>query len=258
MSDQSQELMRIRKEYAQRDEQGISEIYSYSNPAFVFHMQERERAILNLLKQEKIDLSQSNILDVGCGTGHVLQRFLDFGAKEGTGIDLMESRLRMGKDQYPRLRLFQGNAAQLPFRENEFDFVMQFMCFSSVLDSAMRQKVADEMWRVLRPGGVILFYDLCPRSFWLRLSLKVNALPKKFRIKNSSEEKPRMLYSTPTQPMSQSEIRELFQIKRLQIHRVSLDFKFASFAYRLSIMRILLSWIPFLKTHYLALIRKPA
>jgi ubiquinone/menaquinone biosynthesis C-methylase UbiE len=36
---------------------------------------------------------------------------------------------------------------------------MSFVVFSSILEQSLSQQVADEMWRVLKPGGLILFYD---------------------------------------------------------------------------------------------------
>ena len=97
-------------------------------------MQEREWAILRLLRSEEIKLNGITVLEIGCGTGHILQRFLEFGVQLAAGIDLMESRIEAGKKSYPNLHLAIGNGAQLPYANNSFDMVMQFMCLSSVLD----------------------------------------------------------------------------------------------------------------------------
>lgn len=164
------ETDRIRAEYTRRDRLGLSRIYSYSNPAFVFHMQEREWAVLRLLRSEKIKLDGVSVLEVGCGSGHILQRFLEFGARRVAGIDLMESRVETAKRSYPHLHLAVGNGAQLPYPNDSFDLVAQFMCLSSVLDPAMREQIADEMWRVLRPGGTMLSYDLRPFPLIVRVS----------------------------------------------------------------------------------------
>jgi ubiquinone/menaquinone biosynthesis C-methylase UbiE len=259
-----QEIDRIRRAYDLRDRQDFSKIYSYVNPAFLFHMQERERAILTLLRKKKIDLSQSSILEVGCGTGHILQRFLEFGAKKVTGIDLIETRVRVGMKKYPNLYLTQGDAANLPFKDGEFDLVMQFMCLSSVLSPIMRQKIANEMWRVLRPGGILLFYDLRPISRWappfLRLWQVIKGIRRLFRFqkknrKDSSQSKPQ---TTSTHLMPLVEIKKLFNQGCVDVQSVSLDLKFASLAQRSNLMAVLLSHLSFLRTHYLALIQKPS
>ena len=259
-----QEIERIRKEYALRDRQDFSNIYSYANPSFLFHMHERERVILNALKKEKIDLAHSSLLEVGCGTGHILQRFLEFGAKKVTGIDLIESRVRTGMKKYPNLHLTQGDAANLPFKDGEFNLVMQFMCLSSVLNPIMRQKIANEMWRVLRPGGTLLFYDLRPISRWappfLRLWQVIKGIRRLFRFQkknrtDSSQSKPQ---TTSTHLITLVEIKKLFNQGFVDVQSVSLDFKFASLAQRSNLIAVLLSHLPFLRTHYLALIQKPS
>ena len=39
------------------------------------------------------------------------------------------------------------------------DLVLQSTVFSSLLDDAFQQRLADAMWRWLKPGGAVLWYD---------------------------------------------------------------------------------------------------
>lgn len=256
MTSHDQETFRIHAEYCRRDAEGLSQIYHYMNPAFMFHMQERERAILDMLREEHIDLSECTVLEVGCGTGHILQRFLEFGAREATGIDLMEARIEIGRKRYPNLRLDQGNAAKLPYANDYFDLVTQFMCLSSVLDPIMRQTIAAEMWRVLRPGGAILSYDLrlLPRPARIFISLAGMLTPRGAvnGSRGSAKQQP-----TPIHPLSISEIKSLFRGGLLRYRTVSLDFNLARLAGKFNLLTSLLSTIPLLRTHYLVLVRKP-
>lgn len=249
------ETSRIYAEYSRRDAAGLSQIYRYTNPAFTFHMHEREWAVLSMLRDERIDLPKCSVLEVGCGTGHILQRFLEFGAREATGIDLMEARIQTGRKMYPNVRLDQGNAAQLLYANDSFDLVMQFMCLSSVLDPTMRRQIAMGMWRVLRPGGAIVSYDLRPTPVLARV---FRAL---FRCVLSKEQpiptfepvpKP-----TPTDPLSIQDVRNLFSASSLKYRTVSLDFDFARLATKSHLFTTFLANIPWLQTHYLVVIRKP-
>jgi ubiquinone/menaquinone biosynthesis C-methylase UbiE len=54
----------------------------------------------------------------------------------------------------------QGNAAALSFDAATFDLILFFTVFSSVLDDSLRQDMAAEALRVLKPGGAIVWYDL--------------------------------------------------------------------------------------------------
>jgi len=256
MTSHDQETFRIHAEYFRRDAEGLSQIYHYMNPAFMFHMQERERVILDMLREEHSDLSKCTVLEVGCGTGHILQRFLEFGARAATGIDLMEARIEIGRKTYPNLRLDQGNAAQLPYANDSFDLVMQFMCLSSVLDPIMRQTIAAEMWRVLRPGGAILSYDLRPLPVLLRLSRHL-ARPVIWLTRIRQRRDPAQQPPTPIKLLSMEEIKSLFRNGQCHYRTVSLDLHFAKFAKKSYLLASLLSNVPWLRTHYLVIIRKP-
>ncbi len=260
----NEETHRIRNEYTRRDALNLSNPYTYMNPTFLFHMQERERAILKSLKKIKIDLSKSKVLEVGCGNGHILQRFLDFGAKEAVGVDLMENRLRYGKERYGSIQFLQADGARLPLLNEQFDLVMQFTCMSSILNFEMRQQLAQEMWRVLCPGGTILFYDVRPTPFPVRILLRVYGFIVGFlRVLKLVKKKEGVVSGlaqpvTPIKPLELSEIQNLFPKGEMSCRSLSLDFKLSRVAEKSYGLAMLLSCLPFLRVNYLAIIRKPA
>jgi ubiquinone/menaquinone biosynthesis C-methylase UbiE len=261
-STSSAETHRIREEYIRRDKLDLSHMYRYVNPSFQFHMQEREWGILRFLQFENVRLEDASVLEVGCGTGHILERFREFGIAMGTGIDLMEERLESGKNAYPCLRFVHGNGAELPFHDNSFDLVMQFMCLSSVLDPQMRRDVADEMWRVLKPGGAILSYDLRPSPFLVRSIRLFQAgskwVSRSVRGVSSTGSSIRGTGSpTPIKPLSVEEFKRVFRTDRVRYCSISLDFNLSGTAGRSFLLATLLSHIPFLRTHFLVLCCKP-
>jgi ubiquinone/menaquinone biosynthesis C-methylase UbiE len=256
------EISRIRAEYARRDAVGLSRMYHYANPAFAFHMQEREWAVLRMFRDAGIDMAGARLLEVGCGTGHILGRLQEFGAGTTVGIDLADHRLRIARKQYPRLFFLQGNGAELPFADETFDVVLQFMCLSSVLDPGTRQQIAAEMWRVVRSGGVILYYDLRPPTIPLQiLSLLFSSVRKRFGKTATSKEDGMATadppHPTPIQSLGNEDIKECFPEGRIRCRSASLEFTLAGIAGASLLAAQLLSRIPFLRTHYLVLIRKP-
>jgi ubiquinone/menaquinone biosynthesis C-methylase UbiE len=107
-------------------------------------------------------LSDRTILEVGCGSGAWIQQFIRWGARPEliTGIDLRAEALAKAKESLPAaVRLERGNAAALPFAPGLFDIVLQSTMFTSVLDAGVRRQIASEMLRVLKPDGMILWYD---------------------------------------------------------------------------------------------------
>src|SRR5881296_542069 len=161
-TDDASEQARIRVAYARR---GDAWRYDWGNPAYVFAMHDLERRVLGTLTRWAMwPLGNKRILDVGCGTGYWLWRLAAWGAAPRylAGVDLLRHRIAHAAKHAPRATtLCCGNAGNLPFPSAHFDILMQFTVFTSILDPALRQRVADEMVRVLHPGGAILWYDFC-------------------------------------------------------------------------------------------------
>jgi ubiquinone/menaquinone biosynthesis C-methylase UbiE len=103
-----------------------------------------------------------DILDVGCGGGGELRRLMSLGASPDhlAGIDLMAYRVEAARRILPLARIEVGSAHEMPFPDASFDIVSQFVVFSSVVDPQVRRAIAAEMLRVLRPGGLILWWDI--------------------------------------------------------------------------------------------------
>ncbi|MCC5640304.1 class I SAM-dependent methyltransferase [Nostoc sp. CHAB 5844] len=110
---------------------------------------------------EYVDLSeQVNVLDLGCGTGRLLERLAtQFPYLRGTGLDLSPNMLRMARlsnRHHPRLIYVEGKAESLPFGEAQFDAVFNTISFLHYLEP---QQVLNEVARVLTPGGRFYLVD---------------------------------------------------------------------------------------------------
>ena len=158
------ELDRIRVEYARRaQDPRLRGLYSSARPDVLLAMQTRERAILRMLQEAGFDsLSRLDLLDMGCGSGGVLLDFLRWGADPARlhGCDLLPERIGAARRRLaPSTSLAVADGGALPYPTAYFDLVLQIGVLTSVLDGNLRARIADEMWRVLRPGGAVLSYD---------------------------------------------------------------------------------------------------
>lgn len=99
------------------------------------------------------------VLEVGVGTGINLALYPK--ACRMTGIDFSSSMLEKARERIARggldqMRLLQMDAADLKFADDSFDIVYAPYLISVVPDPV---KVAQEMRRVCRPGGRIIFLN---------------------------------------------------------------------------------------------------
>jgi SAM-dependent methyltransferase len=71
----------------------------------------------------------------------------------------MAERIEAARSRFPTADLRVGSAHELPYPHASFDLVCQMTLFSSVVDPGLRAAIAVEMLRVVRPGGLIVWYD---------------------------------------------------------------------------------------------------
>jgi SAM-dependent methyltransferase len=158
------DVERLRREYARRAREIDEAYYSPFDRANLFILQQRQRSLLDLLRRQGCSsLAAKQLLEVGCGGGGVLLEYLGLGAAPAGlhGTDLLLPRVATAKSRLPHLPLTCADGRFLPYGRHSFDLVLQYTVFSSILDTAVKQQLAQEMMRVLRPGGLIIWYD-----FW--------------------------------------------------------------------------------------------
>ncbi len=91
--------------------------------------------------------TDKDVLEIGCGTGLVLERVVRF-ARSAQGIDISPGMLK--KAQERGLTVQEGDCTDLPFEDESFDTVYSFKVLAHVPDV---DRALAEMLRVLRPGG---------------------------------------------------------------------------------------------------------
>lgn len=156
------ELARVAERYARRAARLPVDRYSLLRPEVWQMLHERQRVICQGLAARGWQPAALRVTEVGCGGGGNLMDWLRLGALPAhlTGCELLPERLAEARAHLPAgVRLASGDAAALDIAPQSQDLVMQATVFSSLLDDAVQQHLADAMWRWLRPGGVVLWYD---------------------------------------------------------------------------------------------------
>jgi SAM-dependent methyltransferase len=150
----------VAERYARRAK---TDRYSMLRPDVWQTVHERQRAMLRLFARLGFnDLSALRLLEVGCGSGGNLQELLrlGFAPQQLSGAELLPERIAQARAGLPAsVALFEGDATQLDLVPASFDIVFVSTVFSSLLDDAFQQRLAEAMWRWVKPGGGVLWYD---------------------------------------------------------------------------------------------------
>jgi ubiquinone/menaquinone biosynthesis C-methylase UbiE len=149
-------LSRREKEYlASRD------YWTPLKPLALFYRHRLELALTRALRRENVSLEGKRLLEDGCGRGDLLRQLLELGAepKLCVGVDHAAEALRACRDRTAPTSLVQAAAEQLPFAAEAFDVVVQGLLFSSLPLGVSRAEAAEEIGRVLKSGGVFIWYD---------------------------------------------------------------------------------------------------
>ncbi|MDP2007322.1 MAG: class I SAM-dependent methyltransferase, partial [Rubrivivax sp.] len=197
-------------------------------------LQERQRAMLRgFVARGCSSLAGLHVTEVGCGSGGNLLELLRLGATPAqlTGLELLPERHAAACQALPAAAtVWLGDATQAPIVAESQDVVLQSTVFSSLLDDAFQQRLADTMWSWLKPGGTVLWYD--------------------FTVDNPRNRDVRGV------PLAR--VRQLFPQGRVTAQRVTLAPPLARVVCRWhpGLYRVF-NALPLLRTHVLAWIHKP-
>jgi SAM-dependent methyltransferase len=223
------ELDDIAARYARRP---ANDRYSLLRPEVWQMLHERQRALLQVLAKRPGSVADWRLTEVGCGAGGNLLELLRIGLLPAhlSGIELLPERYAAARGLLPDgVALTLGNAAEAAIAAGSQDLLLQSTVFSSILSDEVQQAVAAAMWRWLKPGGALLWYD--------------------FIVDN-----PR---NPDVRGVPIRRVRELFPDARIKWQRLTLAPPLARIVCRAHPSAYsLFNSIPWLRTHVLAVIEK--
>ena len=124
------------------------------------------------------------LLDMGCGTGELLEGAAQKGANV-TGVDISEGMLSIAKQRFSSAEfrgkhaLIHAGVAELDsfFAENTFDLITATLVFSE-LHREERGWALDQMRRILRPAGtLIIAEEVRPRTYLKKVLYLLGRFP---------------------------------------------------------------------------------
>lgn len=156
------EIQRIKGIYEKRA-YDTDNNYSDLSPIYLQRVQSIERTTIRALRKAGLHacLNKMKILDYGCGNGRWFGRWLAWGAssKNLMGVDIRSEAISLAGKAFPGCRFVTISPHHLPFKDEVFQIVIVNIVFSSILSNNYRVFAANEIARVLRPNGIVLWCD---------------------------------------------------------------------------------------------------
>jgi SAM-dependent methyltransferase len=145
--------------YGRADAQGLSAVLHPDAPAWFNILIDRlqESAWREGLQSCGLQ-EESRVLDVGCGTGRWLRRYLQRNLVP-VGVDATQGMLQLTAARGVECQLVVGCAQSLPLGDGVFDLVSAVTVIQHIPPEDQGDALK-EMARVLRPGGHLLLLEL--------------------------------------------------------------------------------------------------
>ena len=115
-----------------------------------------ERALFDFVGAARV-----RVLEVGCGTGHWLERLHTARSISPTGLDPSESMLGIARSKRPFAPIVQGRAEALPLADATLHRIFSINAHHHFDDKRL---AIQEARRVLRPGGSLMMVALDPHN----------------------------------------------------------------------------------------------
>jgi len=147
------------------------------------YQQFRHEALVNFLRKNLRDEELNNIVDVGCGSGDLLESVrLEFNVGTALGIDFIEKVLQMARNNFPELKFSLSALPKLPVSKDSADMVIVSEVLYYLSDED-RLTALNKIYDALKPGGYIFFTSVLGKEYFIESSAKA-LIESKFEIKN--------------------------------------------------------------------------
>lgn len=111
--------------------------------------------IKELEELESLLPKNAKVLDVGCGAGVPVTKFLVDSGFDVTGVDFSESMLKLAGKNVPKAKFIKKDMTKLDFRDNSFDGLTAFYSIIHV-PKEKHSSLFQSFHRILKPNGSML------------------------------------------------------------------------------------------------------
>ncbi len=108
-----------------------------------------------LLKFLKYTPKNAKVLDLGCGTGISIAKFLYGKGCKVTGIDFSDGMLRLARKNVPKAKFIKMDITKMKFKKNSFDAAVSFYAIIHIPRN-YHKDIYKNLHRILKSDGIFL------------------------------------------------------------------------------------------------------
>ena len=138
--------------------EGYDYKYHYSEPFTQYKLDKKSKEFANIVTKH-VNENRPKILEIGCGTGEYTKRIAKLLPQASiTGLDISKNIVKVAKRKCKKVNntsFVVRGAYKTTYPQSSFDVVCGFY----VLHHLDINKTKKEILRILKPGGVLFFYE---------------------------------------------------------------------------------------------------
>lgn len=154
------ELEAIRATYRRYDATNRARIWDVRTPGYRRLVDDLDARLLELLRPA-VPARGGVLLDLGCGDGALAASRLALESDlRWIGLDIRPDAIESAREQFHHAEFVVASADDVPLDAGSVDVVVARVLFSSLPSAPLEMRVANEIGRVLKPGGSLAWLDI--------------------------------------------------------------------------------------------------
>lgn len=138
----------------------LNQTLAFTGMEHAFFVNVKRDHIVRMAQAHFPDLSQLDVLDLGCGVG-AYHAGLKNRFRELHGIDVSEQSIQLAAAQHPFVHYATFDGVRLPYEDGQFSLTFA-ICVMHHVPPAQWASLLQELNRVTRPNGLLLIFEHNP------------------------------------------------------------------------------------------------
>jgi ubiquinone/menaquinone biosynthesis C-methylase UbiE len=157
-----QEADNVKERYKRRQAEKSASLYDAQKPYVKHATREREEVYKQGIIAHFGSVEGLKVIEIGAGAGGNISFFKKLGIPPQNiyANELIPERALALRAAHPDIQIIEGDATAMDVTMlGQFDIVFQSTVFTSILDDSFKQTLAELMTRLMKPNGMVLWYD---------------------------------------------------------------------------------------------------